>query len=53
MKLQRADTALGKPVTIKVQDGKVYLNDAQVILTDIKTTNGVIHVIDTVLLPPR
>lgn len=53
VKLQRADTALGKPVTIKVQDGKVYINDAQVILTDIKTTNGVIHVIDTVLLPPR
>ncbi|MGB9896513.1 fasciclin domain-containing protein [Thermanaerothrix sp.] len=53
VKLQQADTALGKPVTIKVQDGKVYINDAQVILTDIKTTNGVIHVIDTVLLPPR
>ncbi|MDT8897983.1 fasciclin domain-containing protein [Thermanaerothrix sp. 4228-RoL] len=53
VKLQQADTALGKPVTIKVQDGKVYVNDAQVILTDIKTTNGVIHVIDTVLLPPR
>lgn len=53
VKLQRADTALGKPVTIKVQDGKVYINGAQVILTDIKTTNGVIHVIDTVLLPPR
>ncbi|MGB9799995.1 MAG: fasciclin domain-containing protein [Thermanaerothrix sp.] len=53
VKLHQADTALGKPVTIKVQDGKVYINDAQVILTDIKTTNGVIHVIDTVLLPPR
>ncbi|WP_299024088.1 fasciclin domain-containing protein [uncultured Thermanaerothrix sp.] len=53
VKLERAETALGKPVTIKVQDGRVYVNEAQVILTDIKTTNGVIHVIDTVILPPR
>jgi uncharacterized surface protein with fasciclin (FAS1) repeats len=35
-----------------VKDGKVYLNEnVQVIITDIETTNGVIHVIDTVLLP--
>ncbi|MEW6178842.1 MAG: fasciclin domain-containing protein [Chloroflexota bacterium] len=49
--LSEADTALGQKVTIKVEDGKVFINDAQVILTDIKTTNGVIHVIDTVILP--
>ncbi len=53
VKLERAETVLGKPVTIKIQDGKVYVNEAQVVLTDIKTTNGVIHVIDTVILPPR
>jgi len=53
VKLERAETVLGKPVTIKVQDGKVFVNEAQVVLTDIKTTNGVIHVIDTVILPPR
>jgi len=51
--LESADTVLGQPVTIKVEDGKVFVNEAQVILTDIKTTNGVIHVINTVLLPPQ
>ncbi len=50
--LTSADTVLGQPVTIKVQDGKVYLNDTvQVIITDVEASNGVIHVIDTVLLP--
>jgi len=51
VKLSEAETALGQKVTIKVENGKVFINDAQVILTDIKTTNGVIHVIDTVILP--
>jgi transforming growth factor-beta-induced protein len=52
VKLESADTVLGKPVTIKVDMGNVYVNDAQVIITDIEASNGVIHVIDTVLLPP-
>jgi transforming growth factor-beta-induced protein len=49
-----ADTAFaGNSVTISVKDGNVFLNDnVQVIITDIATSNGVIHVIDTVLLPP-
>jgi transforming growth factor-beta-induced protein len=48
-----ADTAFaGNSVTISVKDGNVFLNDnVQVIITDIETANGVIHVIDTVLLP--
>jgi len=50
--LTSADTALGKPISIKVEDGKVYINDAQVTTTDIVTANGVIHIIDAVLLPP-
>jgi len=49
--LSEAETVLGQKVMIKVMDGKVYINDAQVIITDILTSNGVIHVIDTVLLP--
>jgi uncharacterized surface protein with fasciclin (FAS1) repeats len=50
---QMVDTALeGQQIKITVKDGKVYLNDiVQVIITDIETSNGVIHVIDTVLLP--
>ncbi len=49
-----ADTAYaGNAIAISVKDGKVFLNDTvQVIITDIATSNGVIHVIDTVLLPP-
>ena len=40
-------------VKITVKDGSVYLNDTvKVVTTDIETSNGVIHVIDGVLLPP-
>lgn len=50
--LNSADTALGQMISIKVVDGKVYLNDTiQVIITDVLASNGVIHVIDSVLLP--
>ena len=39
---------------VKVEDGKVFLNDnVEIIITDIETSNGVIHVIDSVLLPPQ
>ena len=52
--LTSADTVSGLPISIKVMDGKVYLNETtQVIITDIETSNGVIHVIDSVLLPPQ
>ncbi len=50
--LTSATTVLGKDVAIKVDMGNVYINDAKVIITDIETSNGVIHVIDAVLLPP-
>lgn len=50
--LTSADTVLGQPVTIKVEGDKVMINDATVLITDIEASNGVIHVIDTVILPP-
>jgi len=50
--LEEAGTLLGENVSIRVEDGNVYINDAMVIITDIVADNGVIHVIDTVLLPP-
>ena len=51
--LTSADSVEGSPVAIAVKDGKVYLNDtAQVIATDVMASNGVIHVIDQVILPP-
>lgn len=49
--LTEAETVLGQNVSIKVENGKVFINDAEVIITDIVTSNGIIHVIDTVLLP--
>jgi uncharacterized surface protein with fasciclin (FAS1) repeats len=52
LKLETAKTAQGKPVTIVVKDGKVKINGANVLKTDIECSNGVIHVIDSVLLPP-
>jgi transforming growth factor-beta-induced protein len=52
VKLSSADTLLGKPVTITVNGDKVMIGNANVVKTDIETSNGVIHVIDTVLLPP-
>ena len=42
--LESATTVLGKDVAIKVEDGKVFINDAEVIITDIETSNGTIHV---------
>ena len=53
MKMSSATTAEGKDVSIKVEDGNVKVNDATVIIPDIEASNGVIHVIDTVILPPK
>lgn len=50
--LTEATTVNGANVAIKVDGNTVMVNDATVTATDIMTTNGVIHVIDTVLLPP-
>ena len=53
VKMTSAKTAQGSEVAIKVEDGKVVLNGASnVVKTDIAASNGVIHVIDTVILPP-
>jgi uncharacterized surface protein with fasciclin (FAS1) repeats len=51
--LTEAPTLAGQPIAIKVEDGAVILNDTvRVTSTDIEARNGVIHVIDAVLLPP-
>lgn len=49
--LDSAETVLGQSATITVDDGTVKVDDAQVIITDIEASNGVIHVIDAVLIP--
>jgi uncharacterized surface protein with fasciclin (FAS1) repeats len=51
VKLSSAETVQGQAVSIEVKDGKVYVDGAQVVTTDIKASNGVIHVIDAVILP--
>ncbi len=51
VKLSEASTVNGESISIMVSDSGVRVNDANVIATDIMTSNGVIHVIDTVILP--
>jgi transforming growth factor-beta-induced protein len=50
--LSSADTVSGKPISIRVDGDKVMINDALVVIADIEASNGVIHVIDKVILPP-
>jgi len=46
-----ANTAQGQKVKVAVKNGTVMINKSKVVQTDIMTSNGVIHVIDTVLIP--
>ena len=49
-----ATSVEGSPIAISVKDGTVYLNDsAKVVTADVMASNGVIHIIDAVLLPPE
>ncbi|KLU02831.1 putative Sensory subunit of low CO2-induced protein complex [Rhodopirellula islandica] len=48
-----AKTLQGSPVAIKVTDGGAMINDSKVVATDVDASNGVIHIIDAVLLPPE
>lgn len=50
--LESATTAQGEDIAITVDGDKVMVNGANVIITDIEADNGVIHVIDAVILPP-
>jgi len=51
VKLSEATTVQGQNVSIEVKDGVVFIDGAKVISADIKASNGVIHVIDSVILP--
>jgi len=51
VKLTAAGTVNGQQVSILVKDGSVKVDDASVVKTDIKCSNGIIHVIDSVILP--
>lgn len=51
VKLKSAKTVQGSSVKINAKDGKVMVDNANVVKTDIAASNGVIHVIDSVILP--
>lgn len=52
MKLKTATALNKKAIKLEVKDGALYLNDSKVTSADVKCSNGVIHIIDAVLLPP-
>jgi uncharacterized surface protein with fasciclin (FAS1) repeats len=52
VKLKETKTVNGAMVAVKVDGGNVMINNAKVTTADIEASNGVIHVIETVLLPP-
>ena len=47
-----AKTVQGASVTIKANDAGAFVNDAKIIATDVDASNGVIHIIDSVIMPP-
>lgn len=51
VKTMKAKTVNGQSLDIKVNDAGVTVNNAKVVKTDVAASNGVIHVIDTVLMP--
>ena len=51
VKLSSAETVNGEALNIRVEGDAVYVNDARVVSTDIGASNGVIHVVDSVILP--
>ena len=52
VKLKEAKTVNGAPVAIMVNGDTVMINDATVVKADVEASNGIIHVIDKVILPP-
>ncbi len=51
VKLSTASTVAGKSVAIAVTEGKVKIDDATVVTADVLCVNGVIHIVDSVILP--
>jgi len=50
-KMDSGTTIQGEKVMVKAEDGKVMINDAQVIMADVEASNGLIHAVDKVLMP--
>lgn len=52
VKLTSARTVEGAAVKIRVRKGRVYVDNARVVTPDVRASNGIIHVVNRVLLPP-
>jgi uncharacterized surface protein with fasciclin (FAS1) repeats len=52
MKLKEATALNKKELKLEVKDGALFLNKSKVTTADVKCTNGTIHIIDAVLMPP-
>ena len=52
LKSGQVDSVEGSKITVKISRKTVMVNNAKVILADVKASNGVIHAIDTVIMPP-
>lgn len=53
LKAKKAETLQGQPIKIMAKNGKAMVNKANLVATDIDASNGVIHVIDSVLMPSK
>ena len=53
MKLKEAKTVNGQMIPVKLSDRAMSVDGAQVATADIAATNGTIHVVDAVMLPPK
>lgn len=53
MKLKKAKTVEGSELTLKVEDGHLFVDGAKVVKADVECANGVIHVIDAVVIPKK
>jgi len=50
---QMVTTAQGSNATVTISHKQVYIDDSKVVIADVLATNGVVHVIDSVLMPPK
>ena len=53
LKMKSAKTAEGSKVTFSVRGKNAFVNDSKIVKTDIRCSNGIVHAINAVLLPPE
>ncbi|MFT7617599.1 MAG: transforming growth factor-beta-induced protein [Planctomycetota bacterium] len=53
VKTKSVKTLQGQSIRFSIRNGAAYVNDAKILMTDVNASNGVIHLIDSVILPPK